>query len=537
MLEQSTDRILPKRGGVTEELLLFQLPLVVLAMLAVFALLEFGFYRSQMAALEGSVDSLLELQSAPASIALWEVDNGQLQQVVENLAHYPNVESAIVTDARGTVRAKAGRVDAPVESSRLLGVRKLTHDGVMLGELRVALHSRGVAEQLYGHLPKNAVILLVVLLALIAGVTVASHRIIRRPLALLSKGLAQAKEKALPDPIQWSQDDELGDVVAAFNDLQATRAAAEAEVARVHANLQRLVAERTADLSLAKEVAEAANRAKTTFLANMSHELRTPINGIMGMTNLAIWRATDPQQKGQLEKALASSRHLLAVINDILDISNIEAERLALECTNFRLDEVLGKLMDSVGQHASDKGLKLQTELPAGLPGMVFHGDPVRFGQVLLNLVGNAVKFTQAGMITLRCHIAEDTPDDLLLHWEVQDSGIGIAAEALPRLFLPFEQVDGSMTRSYGGTGLGLAITKRLVEMMGGKIGVVSEPGQGSTFWFSVRLKKAAIEAEVTPNAADDDLVAGERPPGTQAGAGIPRRDDEPINREVSREL
>ena len=537
MVEQSQDAILRKNGGIAEELLQFQLPVVIAAMVAVFALLEFGFYRDQMAALESSVDSLLQLQTAPASNALWEVDEEQLQRVVDSLAHSPNVESAIVTDTRGKVRAQAGRVDAPLESPKLLGVGKLAHEGVPLGELRITLHTRGVTGQLHDHLPKNVAVLAVALTAVILGVALASRRVIKRPLALLSTGIAQARERALPEPIPWSSDDELGDVVAAFNDLQATRAAAEAEVERVHTNLQRLVAERTADLSVAKEAAEAANRAKSTFLANMSHELRTPMNAIMGMTSLAMRRASDAQQKEQLDKVLKASHHLLAVINDILDISKIEAERLTLECTNFKLAEVLSDLMNLISQNARDKGLNLRLTQPAGLSATPFMGDPVRLGQILLNLASNAIKFTPAGTVTLRCHIAEDNADNLLLRWEMQDTGIGIPAESLPRLFTAFEQADGSTTRNYGGTGLGLAISKRLVELMGGQIGVVSEPGQGSTFWFTVRLKKAAAEVAVPPQETADYSSAGEALLNAHAGARILLAEDEPINQEVSREL
>jgi signal transduction histidine kinase len=268
-----------------------------------------------------------------------------------------------------------------------------------------------------------------------------------------------------------------------------------AAIAIWNRTLRRQVQERTAALSVAKEAAEAANRAKSTFLANMSHELRTPMNAIMGMTELALRRATDPKQIDQLNKSKLGAQRLLGIINDLLDISKIEAERLTLERVNFRLVEVMDNLSSLIGHKASDKGLKLHIDLPAGLPSLTLSGDPLRLGQILLNLASNAVKFTEQGAITLRAKLLEDHPTGVLLRFEVADSGIGISPEDQKRLFTAFAQADGSMTRKYGGTGLGLAISKRLAEMMGGEIGVESQPGQGSTFWFTVRLSKASCDA------------------------------------------
>ncbi|MCX7170208.1 MAG: ATP-binding protein [Proteobacteria bacterium] len=257
-----------------------------------------------------------------------------------------------------------------------------------------------------------------------------------------------------------------------------------------HQHLEDLVEQRTAALSIAKEAAEAANRAKSVFLANMSHELRTPMNGIMGMTDLALCRATDPKQKDHLDKVKLASQNLLAIINDILDISKIEAERLTLEQIDFKLGEVMGSLAGLVAQTAAEKGLQLSFEIDPALAHLQLQGDPLRLGQILLNLTGNAIKFTAAGSVTIRALLAEEQPGSVLLRFEVQDTGIGIAAADQQRIFAAFQQADGSLTRKYGGTGLGLAICKRLAQLMAGDIGVASSPSAGSTFWFTARMKR-----------------------------------------------
>ncbi|GAB1394435.1 hypothetical protein MASR1M60_25990 [Rhodocyclaceae bacterium] len=302
--------------------------------------------------------------------------------------------------------------------------------------------------------------------------------------------------------------------------------------------LEALVAERTTQLVAAKETAEAASRAKSTFLANMSHELRTPMNAIMGMNDLILRRTDDPKLRDQLGKIAQASQHLLHVINDILDISKIEAASLRLEQVNFKLGNVLENLMSLLGHRAMEKGLKLLADLDPALARQNLCGDPLRLGQILLNLTGNALKFTAQGAITLRVRLTEESPTALRLHFEVADTGIGISEEHQRRLFTAFEQADSSMTRKYGGTGLGLAISKHLVELMGGEIGVTSTPGQGSTFWFSIPLNKAMEDTGAVPPAPTFDADSAEIRLNRQfAGTRVLLAEDEPINQEVSRGL
>jgi PAS domain S-box-containing protein len=254
--------------------------------------------------------------------------------------------------------------------------------------------------------------------------------------------------------------------------------------------LTQMVEEQTADLSIAKEAAEASSRAKTVFLATMSHELRTPINGIMGMAGMALRRATDPKQADQLSKVIKSSENLLAIIGDILDYSKLESERFTLNEMKFAVCELMAILVNSKLQQAKDKGLELIVEIAPGISGLTLSGDEQRISHVLGHLVSNAIKFTASGKITLRAKADVESTEDICMRFEVQDTGIGISEENQKRVFNTFEQVDGSMSRKYGGIGLGLALSKRLIEAMGGSIGVVSTEGAGSTFWFTVRLRK-----------------------------------------------
>ena len=287
------------------------------------------------------------------------------------------------------------------------------------------------------------------------------------------------------------------------------------------------------ELQQAKAMAEAANVTKSTFLANMSHEIRTPMNGVLGMAGLLRRKGVTENQAIYLDKIEASGRYLLSIINDILDLSKIEAGKMLLEQWPFAMTTVLRSAVGVIEHGAQMKGLCISIE-DAALPKTVL-GDATRLTQTLINYLSNALKFTEQGKITIAGHVEEETDSDYLLRFEVSDTGIGMTAEQCKRVFNDFEQADSSTTRKYGGTGLGLAITKRIAQLMGGEAGVESTPGVGSTFWLTARLGKCSATPDdgVDPGDGNAESTLQRK----YHGCRILLAEDEPINQDIAQEL
>jgi signal transduction histidine kinase/DNA-binding response OmpR family regulator len=425
-----------------------------------------------------------QLKFAPTAGGQLRIDSGKLSELLRE-AHSP---FAVGRD--------------------LYGVSPIMLDGQQIGTVVIEADSREFIERLSRFFLVVPCVMLGALL-LVYFLAAKLQGLISGPIMHLAQVMkAVSTDKSYALRAQREGDDELGTLIDGFNEMLVQIEQRDEKLEAHRFELEEVVRSRTAELIatndeleqtvvqllLSKEAAEAASLAKSQFLANMSHEIRTPMNGVLGMVGLLLEGGLADEQRRFAEAVRSSGESLMSIINDILDFSKIEAGRMELELTRFDLHEVVAEVAEMLATGAQSKGLELAMSIGEGVP-LCLEGDPFRLRQILVNLVGNAVKFTSEGEVLLRVSLIEQQETAAVVRFEVSDTGIGIGADDLARIFESFSQADYSTTRTFGGTGLGLAIARQLSELMGGELGVESEPGKGSLFWFTARFRRPVVEA------------------------------------------
>ena len=522
--------------------------MIFVCILSLFSLgLKYSLAKEEI---QDSLTSIMKTYSTSIESAMWDYQTDFLQILANSIGANSNVVYVEIKDVNGEVLAKwktktNEQVSSTLRVSHNLFKEISMQDGQpttsssqdpkknlkLLGTMLIASSDSKVSAQLISAILTIVIANILLILFLIFFIWILTFRLIVRPLRSFSTQVKELSEGNYQNEIDLGLLDveEIVTLQKGFNHLMQQVKQSHKEIEQSNIELEKKVNERTWQLQQAMEMAESASKAKGDFLANMSHEIRTPMNAIIGFSGLALKTALNAKQEDYLIKIESSAQSLLGIINDILDFSKIEAGKMEIESIDFDLSEVINHMMNMLSLKAGEKKLDMNCRIDENIP-RVLIGDPLRLGQVLINLVNNAIKFTEKGSISIQVDPIEMSATHCTIQFSIRDTGIGMTDEQASKLFIAFSQADTSITRKFGGTGLGLAISKLLVNLMDGNISVISEPGVGSIFMFTANFI-------LNLNKQEKKLVAHDELTTNFVGTKILLTEDNVLNQQVAKEI